>query len=159
MNYIMILRKSIVYNRLFIILILHLRAACSINFEDFAVVVGGKYTSTTASVYNKDGWDYDLPSFNHARTYGHACGAFLDNNNHEVYSFALNICCQVFFYQCCNLQVLIVAGGRDDNDFVLSTESFAMGDFLWTKLSAELPYSFNGARAVKFDNNILLFGK
>ena len=97
MNYIMILRKSIVYNRLFIILILHLRAACSINFEDFAVVVGGKYTSTTASVYNKDGWDYDLPSFNHARTYGHACGSFLDNNNHEVYSFALNICCQVFF--------------------------------------------------------------
>ena len=54
---------------------------------------------------------------------------------------------------------MIVAGGRDDNDFVLSTESFAMGDSSWTKLSAELPYSFNGARAVKFDNNILLFGK
>ena len=47
------------------------------------VIVGGRYTPKTVSVYNMDGWVRDLPNLNQGRT-NLACGHYLDDNGDQV---------------------------------------------------------------------------
>ena len=75
------------------------------------VVIGGKFSLTTVSLYGKQGWMADIPSeLNTGRQY-HGCADFLSKDNEWVrLSFNLDghsINTIIF-------QVLLVSGGHDD---------------------------------------------
>ena len=53
--------------------------ACAINLGSSVILTGGRYTLTTVSEYNEDGWVKDLPPLQQAR-YWHGC-TYFDNNN------------------------------------------------------------------------------
>ena len=63
--------------------------ACGIEFDDYIIVTGGRYSMTTVSLYNKDGFDEYLPSLNTAR-YKHACSHYV-NKNFKLVSFIMRI--------------------------------------------------------------------
>ena len=42
-------------------------SACAIPNEDTVIITGGSFTKTTVSVYNVEGWQYDLPPLNTGR--------------------------------------------------------------------------------------------
>ena len=62
---------------------IHCSEACTIQFDDKVIVIGGEYTSNTVSVYTMDGWKEDLPDLVQGRKYA-GCGHFKDSNNETV---------------------------------------------------------------------------
>ena len=73
--------------------------ACSIEDPDTetAVILGGRYTMTTVSVYGRQGWLEDLSSLNTGRQY-HACTSYKTSGTRVTYYEAIAKCQTYRFY-------------------------------------------------------------
>ena len=76
------------------------------------VVIGGKFTLTTVSLYGKVGWWADIPAELNTGRQNHGCAGFLSKDNRYVrLSFNLDghsINTIIF-------QMVLVSGGYDDS--------------------------------------------
>jgi len=110
--------------------------ACSIEDPDTETVVitGGRYTSTTVSVYGLQGWVEDLQPL-HTGRYWHACTS----------------------YKTAGTQVFLVTGGYDGYDFLDTTEVYDPSVGSWTA-GARLPRPMRGLKAAYIAEQVLIFG-
>jgi len=112
-----------------------LRLSCSIQFPDQVIVTGGIYTSTRVSAYGPGGYVKDLPGLLIGR-YSHGCTSYLNDDGELVY---------------------IVAGGRNDVEYLESAEFYKFGQPAWALLG-DLPSRRAGLRGATLNNNVFMTG-
>ena len=69
---------------------LFIREACTIQFDDYVIITGGKNSKETVSKYNDNGFSNDLPPLNTGR-YGHGCGHYINEKDELVRGYQYDI--------------------------------------------------------------------
>jgi len=111
------------------------RYACSIQFPDQVVITGGIYTPNRVLAYGPELFINFLPELLVGR-YSHACTTFHNEDGELVY---------------------IVSGGRNDVEFLQSTEFYKFGQAAWA-LAGDLPSVRAGLRGGNLNNNVFMTG-
>jgi len=111
------------------------RMACSIQFPDQVVVTGGIYTTNRVMVYGAENFISYLPELLVGR-YDHGCTSFYNEDEELVY---------------------IVSGGRNDVEYLQSTEFYKFGQAAWA-LAGDLPSVRAGLRGGNLNNNVFMTG-
>ena len=53
--------------------------ACSIGFDEYVIITGGRFSQNIVSHYNESGFSHYLPKLNFIR-FGHGCGHYMNEN-------------------------------------------------------------------------------
>ena len=53
--------------------------ACSIGFDEYVIITGGRHSQNIVSQYNESGFSHDLPNLELSR-FGHGCGHYMNEN-------------------------------------------------------------------------------